>query len=86
MWKYIMRYKMETNKLLGLIIMIIGLLIMVIFGVLAFWVKNRSKIHDEFYRRNKESQTIWEFTKKNFPIFLSLFGFVMAFSGLMMLV
>lgn len=77
---------MKTDNLIGLIILIIGLLIMVIFGVLAFWVKNRSKIHNEFYRANKESQTIWEFTKKNFPLFLALFGFVMAFSGLMMLV
>ncbi|ASZ08970.1 hypothetical protein CK556_01185 [Mesoplasma chauliocola] len=76
---------MSTDKLLGLIIMIIGIILMVIFGVLAFWVKNRSKMHDEFYRVNKESQTIWEFTKKNFPIFMALFGFVMAFSGLMML-
>ncbi|ATZ17882.1 hypothetical protein EMELA_v1c03110 [Mesoplasma melaleucae] len=77
---------MKTEQVIGLIIMIIGLLVMVIFGVLAFWVKNRSKIHDDFYRHNKESQTIWEFTKKNFPIFLALFGFVIAFSGLMMLV
>ncbi|AGR41866.1 hypothetical protein [Spiroplasma diminutum] len=74
---------MKSNQIIGLSLLIIGVLILISFLLLAYYVKNKSKA--SFKLNNKESQTIWEFTKKNFPIFFALFGFVMAFSGLMMM-
>lgn len=76
---------MSEQQIIGLSMMIIGLILMFIFGFLTYNINKKNKIHNNFYRANKESSSLWEFTKKNYPIFLTLFSFVLAFSGFMML-
>ncbi|ALD66078.1 hypothetical protein [Spiroplasma cantharicola] len=76
---------MEQNQIIGLLLIVIGLLIIIGFGYWAYYAKNKAKNNSNFKTGNQESQTIWEFTKKNFPIFVAIFGFIMAFTGLMMM-
>ncbi|WP_339021205.1 hypothetical protein [Spiroplasma endosymbiont of Atherix ibis] len=76
---------MIQNQIIGLSIFLIGLLIMVIFGWLIFYLKNKNKNNLNFNSRNQESQTIWEFTKKNFPIFIALFGLIISITGAIMM-
>ncbi|WP_338983248.1 hypothetical protein [Spiroplasma endosymbiont of Othius punctulatus] len=61
-------------------IMIIGLILGVVFGWLTWHIKQKAR---GFQKTNRESNTIWEFTKKNFPMFVSCFGLVMFITGLM---
>ncbi|QHX36410.1 hypothetical protein [Spiroplasma sp. BIUS-1] len=76
---------MEEKQIIGLSLIILGLLIMAIFGWLIYRSKNSPKENSILNSKNKESQTIWEFTKKNFPVFLALFGLIMSITGLTML-
>ncbi|AUM62411.1 hypothetical protein [Spiroplasma monobiae] len=76
---------MEQNQIIGLSLILIGLLIMTVFTWLIFRLKNGSKKEINFKANNQESQSIWQFTKKNFPVFLALFGLIMSVTGLMMM-
>ncbi|AUB31224.1 LPXTG cell wall anchor domain-containing protein [Spiroplasma floricola] len=76
---------MSQNQIIGLSIFLIGLLIMAIFGGLIFYFRNKNKNNSIFVAKNQESQTIWEFTKKNFPVFITLFGLIMSITGAIMM-
>ncbi|WP_338985354.1 hypothetical protein [Spiroplasma endosymbiont of Diplazon laetatorius] len=76
---------MEQNQIIGLSLIILGLIIMAIFSWLIFHFKNGKKASANFNSKNSESQTVWEFTKKNFPVFIALFGLIMSITGFMMM-
>ncbi|PPE06459.1 hypothetical protein MCORR_v1c00870 [Mesoplasma corruscae] len=76
---------MTDQQIIGLSILVIGVILTIISSIWTYWIKNGNKIHNEFHQNNKESTSIWEFTKKNFPLFLTIFCFIMAFSGMLMM-
>ncbi|WP_035358767.1 hypothetical protein [[Acholeplasma] multilocale] len=76
----------NTNFVVGLSILIIGLILACIFFTWHFMAKKNSSKRGDFAKKNRESEGVWEFTKKNFPIFTALFCLVLAFTGLMMLI
>lgn len=65
-------------------IMVVGLILAIVFGWLTWHLKNQE--NRGMSKRNRESNTVWEFTKKNMPIFVALFGGILFVTGLMFLI
>ncbi|QHX36133.1 hypothetical protein STIUS_v1c05790 [Spiroplasma sp. TIUS-1] len=65
-------------------IMIVGLILAVVFGWLTWHINNQNNKY--MNKKNRESNSIWEFTKKNFPIFVTLFGVILFITALMFII
>ncbi|ATQ35370.1 hypothetical protein CG007_01165 [Mesoplasma entomophilum] len=76
---------MDRQQTIGLIILLIGLAFFIGFGLVALFYKKTIKKSDEFLTEKKHVG-MWEFTKTNFTLFLSLFGLVLAITGLIFLI
>ncbi|ATZ19019.1 hypothetical protein ESOMN_v1c06370 [Williamsoniiplasma somnilux] len=76
---------LNVNQNIGLIIMIIGIILCAIFTFLHFYFKNKTS-RSKFGTTNRESQSVWEFTKKNFFVFVALFSVVFIISGIAMMI
>ncbi|WP_169734475.1 hypothetical protein [Mesoplasma photuris] len=76
----------STDFTVGLIIMIIGIILSVTLFGLHIWRKNKIRGMQNFTRQNKESQGVWEFTKKNFLFFTACFSLVFVIVGITMMI
>ncbi|PPE05807.1 hypothetical protein [Williamsoniiplasma lucivorax] len=76
---------MNQNQIIGLSLLVIGILITLIFIGLFFWIKKQTERMSNFRINNQESKSVWEFTKKNFPLVLIVFGIMLVVAGISML-
>lgn len=65
-------------------VMVVGIILTALFGWIAW--NNRNRANRGMDKRNRESNSVWEFTKKNFPIFVALFGCVLFVTALMFII
>ncbi|ATZ16785.1 hypothetical protein ELUMI_v1c00570 [Williamsoniiplasma luminosum] len=75
---------LENNKIIGISLIVIGLLMTLLFVGLYFLIKKRSERFNSFRQHNRESKNVWDFTKKNFPLVLIVFGIMLFVAGLTM--
>lgn len=78
---------MSDKQIIDAGVLVIGAIWAIAFFAAHFILKyKRERRISAFKSYNRESQGIWDFTKKNFFFFSGLFGFVIFFTGLMMLI
>ncbi|ASZ08968.1 hypothetical protein CK556_01175 [Mesoplasma chauliocola] len=76
---------MDRKIIIGLTVLLIGLAIAIIFAVIAFLSKKSIKKHDDF-NTEKKRIGMWDFTKQNLPLFISLFGLIISLTGIVLLI
>lgn len=81
--------QLSSNMIIGISLLVIGIVFSALFVFLTFWQKNKQK-HSSFGTYNRPSEDgiagIWNFTKKNFFIFVAFVFGIIAFVGLMMII
>ncbi|WP_303662053.1 hypothetical protein [Williamsoniiplasma luminosum] len=73
-----------TNQIIGISLTVIGLLMTILFIGLYFLIKKRSERFGNFKLNNQKSMNVWDFTKKNFPLVLIVFGIMLLVAGIAM--
>lgn len=74
----------NTNFIIGLSLLIIGIICFCLVLLWILWIK-KHQANKEFNTSNR-SDTIWYFTKKNFPFFLLMFFLILGITGLTLLI
>ncbi|EOA07261.1 Hypothetical protein, predicted transmembrane protein [Mycoplasma yeatsii 13926] len=66
---------------IGILVLLLGIFLWVRYRSNSKWSKN-----DSFEQRNRTSQTVWEFTKKNFPVLVVVMGVIFIVTSISVLV